>query len=89
MVSVEHRDYIKKQVDPVLDALVSAVVHDRPGDPIAYMINFLEEREQSNNLSSGAVLSTDQHADTANLLRERIEKLKKEVAGLENKVQEG
>ena len=47
MASVEHQEYIQKKVNPILEALVTSVLLDRPEEPIGYMINWLKKKDST------------------------------------------
>ena len=75
MASVEHQEYIQKKVNPILEALVTSLLLDRPDDPIAYMVNWLKKKDSTQG-SGGSVED----------LKLEVESLRKEIAALEGKM---
>lgn len=73
MASVEHQEYIQKKVNPILESLVTAVLLDKPEDPIGFMITWLSVKQ------SGGGEETE-------TLRLRIKATKAEIAELEKRV---
>jgi len=73
MASVEHQEYIQKKVNPILESLVTAVLLDKPEDPIGFMITWLSQKTQA-------------PSPEAEQLRLRINALQQEVKELEQKV---
>ncbi len=74
MASVEHQEYIQKKVNPILESLVTAVLLDKPEDPVGFMVQWLSQE------SSGT------SRVEAESLRSRIRVLKEEISALEAKV---
>lgn len=73
MASIEHQEYIQKKVNPILESLVTAVLIDKPNDPVGFMITWLNQK------SAGG-------GPEADALRQRIATLKTDVKELEKKL---
>ncbi|CAD7941111.1 unnamed protein product [Amoebophrya sp. A120] len=72
---MEHADYVRKKVDPLLDKIVAGLITDRPEDVIGYMIRFLDKPEPS---------LRDQERE----VRHNIEELQIDIESLESKISE-
>lgn len=74
MASVEHQEYIQKKVNPILESLVTAILLDKPDDPILFMVKWLSQKANNNS--------------ECEPLRVKIEQLKAEIRALEQDLPE-
>jgi len=75
----EHLLYITEKVNPILEALVTAVLLERPEDPSFFMLKWL--CEQTKSLDGGGASTSGQGASTS----EEIESVKAEIAKLKER----
>lgn len=71
-VSPEHQIYIQTQVNPLLEALVTAILLEKPQDPVPFMVEWLEKQNGT--------------AATKESMKAEIAACKSEIATLEAKL---
>jgi len=73
----EHLSYIQEKVNPVLEALVTAVLLERPDDPPFFMLKWLCEQTKS--------LDTADQGQRTSSKAEEIEAVRTEIARLKER----
>eukprot|EP00747_Dinoflagellata_sp_TGD_P103114 gnl/TRDRNA2_/TRDRNA2_168865_c1_seq2.p1 gnl/TRDRNA2_/TRDRNA2_168865_c1~~gnl/TRDRNA2_/TRDRNA2_168865_c1_seq2.p1 ORF type:complete len:426 (+),score=121.02 gnl/TRDRNA2_/TRDRNA2_168865_c1_seq2:73-1350(+) len=76
----EHLLYIQEKVNPILEALVTAVLLERPDDPSLFMLKWL--REQTKTLDGGDQQRSNSSAEEIEAVRTEVNKLKERKAQL-------
>jgi len=83
----EHLMYLQEKVNPILEALVTAVLLERPEEPDFFMLKWLCEQTKSLDAAEGQ--RTSSTAEEIEDIRAEIEKLKERKALLEAKKASG
>eukprot|EP00440_Ansanella_granifera_P041749 gb/GFBE01045267.1/.p1 GENE.gb/GFBE01045267.1/~~gb/GFBE01045267.1/.p1 ORF type:complete len:450 (+),score=157.44 gb/GFBE01045267.1/:1-1350(+) len=79
----EHLTYIQEKVNPVLEALVTAVLLERPDDPSFFMLRWLcEQTKALDGPDQGGQRSGSSTAEEIETVRAEIEKLKERKSEL-------
>lgn len=85
----DHQLYIQSRVNPILESLVTALLLDKPTDPIGFMITWLSQNNstQTNSNLGGGNTNSNNNNDPAYLaLRDQVQHLKRDVNDLENRL---
>mmetsp|Transcript_103467 Transcript_103467/g.183807 ORF Transcript_103467/g.183807 Transcript_103467/m.183807 type:complete len:85 (+) Transcript_103467:81-335(+) len=77
----QHMDYIQEKMNPIMEAMVTAVLIKCPDDPAEFMMKWLLEQERYDRGEFGKAVD---EAELANL-RTELEKLKADKAKLVGK----
>ncbi|CEM06144.1 unnamed protein product [Vitrella brassicaformis CCMP3155] len=89
MSAAEHQDYIQSKINPLLEALVTQLLLDKPDDPAPYMVSWLckEAKLPAPGGMAGATMGPPQHRSSVNegVLQEEIGRLKEYIRDLEAK----
>eukprot|EP00929_Paragymnodinium_shiwhaense_P066911 TRINITY_DN33623_c0_g1_i2.p1 TRINITY_DN33623_c0_g1~~TRINITY_DN33623_c0_g1_i2.p1 ORF type:complete len:422 (-),score=110.38 TRINITY_DN33623_c0_g1_i2:192-1457(-) len=78
----EHLSYIQEKVNPVLEALVTAVLLERPEDPAFFMLKWLCEQTKSLDGAEGQAQRSSSRADEIASVRAEIGRLQDRKAEL-------
>eukprot|EP00392_Amoebophrya_sp_AT5.2_P013392 g13510.t1 len=76
---MEHAEYVKAYVDPVLEKIIAALITERPDDVIGFMIKILD-KEQTGTRQAGAKNPDEKEVQL------QIEELKLEIESLESQL---
>mmetsp|Transcript_103440 Transcript_103440/g.144098 ORF Transcript_103440/g.144098 Transcript_103440/m.144098 type:complete len:88 (-) Transcript_103440:44-307(-) len=78
----QHMDYIQEKMNPIMEALVTAVLIKTPDDPAEFMMKWLLEQDKFDRGEFGKPVDEAELAK----LRTEVEKLKADKAKLEEAV---
>jgi len=79
--AADHQTYLQNRINPVLEALITQVLLERPEDPVPFMIKWLCDQSRIAMPSSG----NGTNSEESNRLKEEITHLKAYIKELEGK----